>query len=309
MTPASRWTEIKVAVPLGWHELVAAALGHDLCTTVQIGDHSIAHTPPPEGHVHLRSYVPTAQESPALRAQLATSLARLAQATGEPELEGLQLRFKALPPEDYAESWRKSWKAFRLRRAGRSLVVQPPWADDLHVAGEIPMVLEPGGAFGSGRHATTRTCMAVALERMRGGERVLDAGCGSGILGVASILLGAQSCFGFDVDAIAVASSRELAAHNGASEAMSFQTGGFELLGAQTFDVVFANIYSDVIQAHAGTLRAALKPEGWFAFSGCPVHHLEATRAAILACGLEIEAERPRGRWMTFVGRRGVSPA
>ena len=70
------------------------------------------------------------------------------------------------------------------------------------------------------------------------------------------------------------------------------------------FDVVLANIYSDVIQAHATDLRARLRPGGWYAFSGCPVHHREATRAAIEAAGLELEEERIRGRWSTFVGTR-----
>ena len=303
MPQPSRWTEIKVAVPFGWQELVADALGHELCTTVQIGDHSISHAPPPEGCVHLRSYVPTEQDGDGLRAALGQQLQRLAEITEAEELQDLPLQFKALPPEDYAESWRKSWKPFRLRRAGRAFVVQPSWQPSPVAEGELSLQLEPGGAFGSGRHATTRTCLGVALERIRGGERVLDAGCGSGILAVGSVLLGAQSAFGFDVDPIAVDSSRALASDNGVTASTRFAAGGFEALPAEPFDVVYANIYSDIIQAHASDLRQALRPGGWFAFSGCPRHHLEATRAAIVACGLVLEEERMRGRWMTFVGR------
>ncbi len=304
MTAPSRWTEIKVAVPIGWHELVADALGHELCTTVQIGDHSIAHEPPPEGCVHLRSYVPSEHDTPTLRSALDQQLHRLAQATDAPELLGLELLWKPLPPEDYAASWRKSWKPFRLRRGARAFLLQPPWAQSDPEENEVPLHLEPGGAFGSGRHATTRTCLGVALERVRGGERVLDAGCGSGILAVGALLLGARSALGFDVDAVAAQKSQELAQDNGVADRARFVAGGFEALPKETFDVVFANIYSDVIQAHAESLRDALAPRGWFAFSGCPIHHLEATRRAIQSAPLHIEEERLRGRWMTFVGRR-----
>ncbi len=307
MTSPSRWTEIKVAVPIGWHELVADALGHELCTTVQIGDHSVAHAPPPEGCVHLRSYVPSEHETESLRATLQKQLDRLALATQAQELQELRLQFKPLPPEDYAESWRKSWKPFRLRRDGRALLLQPPWAQTPASPQEIPLLLEPGGAFGSGRHATTRTCLAVALERVRGGERVLDAGCGSGVLAVSSLLLGARSAFGFDVDAVAAQKSAELAQDNGVADRGTFAAGGFEVLPPHSFDVVFANIYSDVIQAHASELRQALAPQGWFAFSGCPIHHVDATRQAILGAGLTLEEERLRGRWMTFVGRPRAS--
>jgi ribosomal protein L11 methyltransferase len=296
------WLEVRVLVPVGWHELVAEALALGPCTTVAVGNPSIGQEAPPEGFDFVRTFVPDDADTPALRAELTAALARLGEATGCDELRGLAPRFKRLPPEDYATSWRKSWRPFRV---GRLAVVAPWWTGDLRPT-DVRLELEPGGAFGSGRHATTRTCLKVLLERVAGGERVLDAGSGSGILAVAAALLGAGRCLGFDVDPTGRRYGEELAARNGVAGRCAFRTGGFETLGPgdEDFDVVLANIYSDVIQEHAAELRARLRPGGWFAFSGCPTQHRDATRTAIGAAGLELAEERRRGRWHTFVGQR-----
>ena len=299
--PANQWTEIKVCVPTGWQELVAEALQTSLCTSVQVGDHSIASEPPPANHLHVRSYVLTDQDTPQLRAAVTRNLKALAQA--DEQLAGLNAQFKVLPPEDYATSWKKSWKPFRLRSQARALRVIPPWEQDPQ-SEELQLILEPGGAFGSGRHATTRTCMAVLLERIQGGERVLDAGMGSGILAVCALLLGAGSAHGFDIDPVATQSANELAQANSVAEQTHFATGGFECCPQGPFDVVLANIYADIISIQAPHLASALAPGGWFAFSGCPAHHEASTRRAIQKAGLAIQETRQRGRWFTFVGQR-----
>lgn len=288
--------------PLAWQELVAEALAQEHCTSVAFGRPSLATDAPPEGFDYVRTFLPSTRDSKEARASLAGSVRALAELTGADELRDLAIEFKELPPEDYAASWKKSWKPFRARR----LCVLPPDAWGFRGrprAGDRVLRLEPGGAFGTGRHATTRTCLFVLQERVRGGERVLDAGSGSGILGVTAALLGAKSVLGFDLDATAEPYAKALARDNAVEERCRFVTGGFELARG-SFDVVLANIYSDVVQAHARTMREALVPSGWFAFSGCPMQSADATRAAIVAAGLAIEEERVRGRWFTFVGRR-----
>lgn len=307
MNETPRWIEVRVLAPLGWCELVAEHLAIGPCTSVTFGRPSLATDPAPEGFDFVRTFIPAHADSPRLRDDITAVLHSLAERTGADELRSLALEFRPLPPEDYATSWKRSWKPFRVGR----LCVLAPWSTSKPRANDVVMRLEPGGAFGSGRHATTRTCMKVLLERVRGGERVLDAGSGSGILGVTAALCGAGNVFGFDVDPNAEPYASELAEQNGVANVCRFETAGFEALaGARgTFDVVLANIYSDIIQQHATTLRDALAPDGWFAFSGCPVHHAEATRAAILRAGLALDEERIRGRWHTFVGRRGSNRA
>jgi len=296
------WTEIRVDVPLGWHELVAEALALEHCTSVSVGNASIGQRPAPPGREALRAYVESGQDTPELRRRIALALAGLAQVSGAEELVDLTPLFKPLPPEDYARSWRKVWRPFRLGR----LVVAPPWWEGSLRSGETRLILEPGGAFGSGRPATTRACLRALLERMRGGERVLDAGTGSGILTVTAALLGAREVLGFDVDPTSRTYGEDLAAANGQAARCTFRCGGFESLEEvdRNFDVVLANIYADVIQAQAGELAARLTPRGWFAFSGCATDHRDATLAAIEGAGLVVDQERRRGRWHTFVGGR-----
>jgi ribosomal protein L11 methyltransferase len=302
MPPA--WNEILVLAPLEWHELVAEALAVGPCTSVAFGRPSLGTDEPPEGFDYVRTYVLEDDDTPELRGRIEAALRELGRAVGDERLRSVAPRFRRLPPEDYANSWRKSWKPFRV--AGFA-VVPRDWRGAFR-GDDVRLWLEPGGAFGTGRHPTTRGCLRAIAERIRGGERVLDAGCGNGVLAVASVLRGARSAVGFDIDPSAVPYARELAEWNGVAKACEFRAGGFEVLGTgdedRNFDAVLANIYADLIQAHAADLAARLRPGGWFAFSGCVRDKREATLAAIERAGLEIEEIGSRGRWDTFQGRR-----
>lgn len=296
------WTEVRVIVPDGWGELVAGMFAESPFTGVAFGPTSLATEPLPEGLGYLRAYVPCDHDTDALRAGVRARLDELAERVGADELVGLPVRFHALPEEDWANSWKKSWKPFRC--AGFAVVPR-------HFEGELRpgdkrLVLDPGGVFGTGRHATTRTCLKVIEARTAAGERVLDAGCGTGILAAAALLSGAEHVLGFDLDPSAASHFAELMNDNGLGERATFRDGGFEvLMPDERFDAIVANIYSDVIQTYVHRLRDALKPGGWFVFSGCPVHHAVATRKAIEQAGFELEQEHVRGLWHTFEGRRG----
>jgi ribosomal protein L11 methyltransferase len=242
------------------------------------------------------------EDSPELRQRIERALAELPRATGAPELAGLVAQFRRLPPEDFATSWRQAWKPMRV---GSLCILPPEWNGRLR-AGDRRLILEPGGAFGTGRHATTRACLRALQVRVRPGQRVLDAGCGSGILAVASVLVGAERALGFDLDATALPYARELAERNAVSPCCEFRAGGFEVLTDRDrgFDGCLANIYADLIQRYAGELARRLRIGGWFAFSGCVNDKRRATLDALAAAGLEIEELPTRGRWDTFVGVR-----
>ncbi len=300
MSTPIAWTEVRVLVPIGWQELVADRLCHEACTSAAFGRPNLVVDAAPEGFDFVRTFLADSEDTPELRAEIERSLASLATDTGMEELKGLEVLFKSLPPEDYSTSWRKTWKPFRVGK----LAVIPDWSDLEPRADDIRLTLEPGGAFGSGRHVTTRTCLMELQDRLVPGTRVLDAGSGSGILSVAAVLLGAKSALGFDVDKYAHAYASDLARDNGTEDGCEFRTGGFEALTEADgrFDVVLGNIYSDVIQKHAVDLAARLDPNGWFAFSGCPAHHRDETLAAIKAAGFEVERLIQKGRWVTFSG-------
>ncbi len=295
------WVEVRVLVPQGWEELVAESLALGPCTSVAFGRSSLASDPLPEGMECVRTFIHVREDTPELRERIAQALAGLARDTGAEELAALSPEFKELPREDYARSWMKVWKPFRVGR----LAVVSPWKRSHPRVDDILMELEPGAAFGSGRHATTRTCLRLLQERVLPGQRILDAGSGSGILAVAAVLFGAREAIGFDIDPNAGPYAEKLATVNGAAGRTRFLTADFECVPPLgLFDGLFANIYSDVVQEQVGTLRDALRPGGWFLFSGCPAHHAQATLDVIRASGLKVEEQRHRGRWHTFAGIR-----
>lgn len=295
------WTEIRVLAPLGWHELVAEALAFDECSSVAFGRSSLAADPVPEDREVVRAFVSSKLDTPELRAKVREALDALAEAAGAEELVDMPLLFKPLPPEDYANSWKKSWKPFRVGR----IAVHAPWSRIAPRADDLVMVLEPGATFGSGRHPTTRLCLGLLHGRVAPGARVLDAGTGTGILAVAAALLGAGECVGFDIDPHSQQSAEDLARSAGVEARCRFLTGGFERIPEGSFDLVVANIYSDVLQSQAARMRSMLAPGGRWIASGVPTPHDRATRAAFERAGLALEAHLARGRWQAYCGVAG----
>lgn len=302
MSTPVRWTEVRVLAPEGWLELVAQTLSALTTGGAAFGRPSLGTDPAPEEHDYVRSFLPDRDDTPERRAAIVAELARLGEATGASELRDLRVEFRELPPEDYASSWKKTWKPFRVGR----LCVVPPGDERRLRADDVRLVLEPGGAFGSGRHVTTRECLRAAQERMVRGQRILDAGSGSGILAVTCVLLGANEALGFDLDPNARPYAEALALENAAADRCEFVTGDFGVLGetSEVFDGVLANLYADVLCAELPKIERVLRPGGWFALSGCESRHAPRVLETISRCNLLLDEMRIRGRWHTFVGSR-----
>ncbi len=285
-------------------ELVAQELATQTGVGAAHGPSSLADEPAADGTSWVRGFLSESDDTPAARASLASALGSLAESTGASELAHLTPAFRVLPPEDWATSWKKTWKPFRV---GRLAVVRPDTPANLR-RDDMRLVLEPGGVFGTGRHASTRACLELLQLHSPRGQRVLDAGTGTGILSVAAALLGASEVHAFDSDPGSPAEATKLATNNGVAEPCEFRLGGFELLDEWTgpYDLVMANIYADIIQAEASELASRLKPNGRFLFSGISAKRLPPTLAALEAAGLHPDHRRQRGRWCTLTGTRGV---
>lgn len=175
----------------------------------------------------------------------------------------------SLPAQDWLAEWRRY---FTPVEAGDFLIL-PPWMKEQDTAGRIPIIIEPKSAFGTGHHPTTTMCLE-ALSRLyragllRAGQRFLDIGTGTGILGIACVKRGLHG-LGLDIDPLSIGNSRENCAENGIDfGAFALLEGSVEVVQGQTFDVILANILAGPLQEMAPQLLSMLKPGGILILSG-----------------------------------------
>lgn len=202
-------------------------------------------------------------------------------------VQALRDRWEARVEHVVGDAWRDGWKAFfKPTRIGARLLVVPPWETAAAKPDDLVIVLDPGQAFGTGTHETTRLVLAEVEQRVVGGETVLDVGCGSGILGIAALRLGASSVHAVDIDPIAVRTTLENAEVNEveltAGDEPIDEVGG-------RYRLVLANIRTPVLIPMANELVARV--EGTLVLSGILASEEAEVRAAY----------DPR---LTYVGRR-----
>lgn len=166
------------------------------------------------------------------------------------------------------DGWRDEWKRFfKPCRVSQRFLIRPSWEQAKELPGDLVIVMDPGRAFGTGTHATTQLVLREVDRRMRGGEQVIDVGCGSGILSVGAALAGASQVYGTDVDVDVIPVCKENARRAGVEDMTDFRAPGDEWYGDR-YDVVLANIESRVLIPMAETLSRMVAPDGWMTLSG-----------------------------------------
>lgn len=214
-----------------------------------------------------------------------------------------------------------AWRAHaRPVVVGERLVVRPPWTERPIGAedGRLDVVIDPGRAFGHGAHPSTRMVLAALDELVRGGERVLDVGCGSGVLAIAALALGAARAVGVDIDPAAVAATRANAERNGVADRLTVAGGAIAAVDAVdaaagvqasgAFDLVVANMLAHELVAAAPTVGRAARPGGRVVLSGLLVDQGDAVLAAYAPHGLGRDAgvaSRREDGWLALTLRAG----
>ncbi|MBR3971477.1 MAG: 50S ribosomal protein L11 methyltransferase [Ruminococcus sp.] len=178
--------------------------------------------------------------------------------------------------------WRNNWKQFFFPiPVGEKLLIRPTWRDEYDPGDRRVINIDPGMAFGTGNHETTRLCLSCLEKFVKEGDTVLDEGCGSGILSIASILLGAERAFGVDIDPTAVRTAIENAEVNSVSEKCEFVAGNLTDKVSGTYNVVVANIVADAIIMLSKDVRKFMNCESVYIMSGIIDSRKDEVLAAI----------------------------
>ena len=230
------------------------------------------------------------------------------------ELEQMRLRgagylsfgtLETSQKEAESDEWAEIWKQhFRPLHIGSRIVVCPVWVEYAPAAGEEVVLLDSNMAFGTGEHETTAMCLELLQQVLKEGDTVVDVGCGSGILGIAALKLGAGKAVMTDIDGIAVESAAHNAALNGVAErAQVLLSDLLEKTDTQG-EVVLANITADILCRLAPSIPRYLKEGGFLILSGIIAPKLEQVKEAYRAQGLRIAAQSERGEWFALLLER-----
>ena len=201
---------------------------------------------------------------------------------------------------DWADQWKKYYKPIHT---GRRLVIVPVWEKYDAKPGETIVLMDPGMAFGTGTHETTRLCAGLLEEFDPAGKRVLDVGCGSAILAISAAKLGASEAFACDIDPESIKVARRNCELNNTPNVRCEVSDLLADVPDEKYDVILANIVADVIIRLAPDAIRYIAPDGVFIVSGIIVERADEVRAALAAAGWRIVSERRENGWVAIALR------
>lgn len=284
-----RWAEIIIDAEAGATDAVGAALADVGCAGFEVRDTIV----PPA----VAGFLPVDDRLEGRLSELQDALTALPGfgVTGA----GTELTLRYVEEADWANAWKAYFKPFRV---GQHLMVTPPWETPELSDTDIPLVIDPGMAFGTGSHPTTQLCLVALETYVKPGQSVADIGTGSGILAIAAAKLGASPVRANDNDPLAVTIARENAAENGVTVEVT------DALPSGSYDVVVANILADVIIGLSAELADLTKPGGTFIASGIIDTRENDVRQAVEAAGFVSHETHRQTEWVALVFEKtGVS--
>ena len=217
------------------------------------------------------------------------------------ETGDIELTRQELAEEDWADNWKKYFEPARITH---DLTIVPSWTDYEVTTGEKIIKLDPGMAFGTGTHPTTKMSLFALEQVLRGGETVLDVGTGSGVLSIASSLLGAKEIFAYDLDDVAVRVAQENIALNAGTENIHVAAGDL-LKGVDIeADVIVANILADILVNLTDDAYRLLKDEGYLIMSGIISEKWNLVRESAETAGFFLETHMIQGEWNACVFKK-----
>lgn len=261
------------------------------------------------GEPCVKAYIDDNDEADATIASLKASLAELKTMQLGFDIGSLNTVVQTVDDSVWLNAWKEAYKPFPV---GKRLLVRPSWEDDFDADGRSVLSLDPGMAFGTGSHPTTRMCLEYIDDFVKDGDSVVDLGCGSGILSIAALILGAKDAIAVDIDPIAETIAYENAALNGiGKDRYTVLTGDVltdnalrSKIESKRYPIVTANIVASVIIALAPYASKLLEDGGKFITSGIIDSREEEVAAALTAAGLNIIEIRRGGDWRAILAEK-----
>jgi ribosomal protein L11 methyltransferase len=298
-----RWLELSVNTPAEFVEPLSHIFyryGHGGVAIEEEGGFNPdeGEEPPARDTVTVKTYLPLDSTTDARRSGIDVGVKLVSYLC---EISPIQER--VLEEEDWQRAWRKH---FHVLHVGKTLVIVPTWRRYRSKTSEVVIKLDPGMAFGTGHHPTTRTCMELLEEFSWAGMRVLDVGCGSGILSIAASKLGASAVLGLEVDPVAVKVAASNIRMNSVGQTVKVEEGTLPHpeAPAGSYDLVLANVSAVVVSDLSEELVSALGPGGSIVASGILLAKQADVSGRIEAAGAVIDRVVTDGDWVTLVARR-----
>ncbi|GFG47214.1 UNVERIFIED_CONTAM: 50S ribosomal protein L11 methyltransferase [Streptococcus canis] len=249
--------------------------------------------------IAITAYYPASTDLADVRVTINEQLAKLASF-------GLQVGQVTVDSQELAEEdWADNWKTYyEPARITHDLTIVPSWTDYEASAGEKVIKLDPGMAFGTGTHPTTKMSLFALEQVLRGGETVIDVGTGSGVLSIASSLLGAKTIYAYDLDDVAVRVAQENIDLNQGTDNIHVAAGDLLKGVEQEADVIVANILADILVLLTDDAYRLVKKEGYLILSGIISETLDMVLEAAFSVGFFLETHMIQGEWNALVFKK-----
>lgn len=224
----------------------------------------------------------------------------------EERLKEQNIEYSIQIDDSATEDWVNNWKQyFHPMPIGEKLLIRPTWEDEYDAGGRKVLHIEPGLAFGTGSHPTTKLCLETLEKYIDENSTVLDIGCGSGILSIASLLLGAKSAFGVDIDSLAVKTAQANALENGFDESkFKAVQGNLSDKVSGKYNVVVANIVADIIMEFNKEVGKYLENDGVYITGGIIESREDEVLLSFAQNGFEVKERFEEKGWLVFVVKK-----